>query len=125
MFSSCFMLLVENRFKKFMISSVCGLKKDYLYKRCKIANNEIFKEDAFFHLKEDFNCHSDIMDELNNKKLYSALISLTEKQRFILSMTVIYGYSEIEVASRLNISQQRVSKVKNKILKKLRENIKE
>ena len=65
------------------------------------------------------------MDEICNRQLYNTVVSLTDKQRFILFMLVVDGYSENEVASKLNISQQRVNKVKNKVLTILRKNLEE
>ena len=126
MFSSSFMDLVENRFKKFMYCSVHGLKKDYLYKQHKIMNSEVFQDDVVVYLKEeDFRHKFGVMDEICNRQLYNTVVSLTDKQRFILFMLVVDGYSENEVASKLNISQQRVNKVKNKVLTILRKNLEE
>lgn len=125
MFSSHFMDRVENRFKKFMYCSVYGLKKDYLCKQRKRTDSEVFQDDSFVHLKEDFRCDLDILNEICNKQLYDTIIALTDKQRSILFMLIIDQYSESEAASRLNISQQRVNKVKSKVLTILRESLEE
>lgn len=127
MVSSQFMEKVENRFKKFMYCSVQGLKKDYLCKQSKIIDSEVSQEDIFVYIQKDtdFEFHLNVMDEICNKQLYNTVISLTDKQRCILFMLVLDGYSESEVASELNISQQRVNKVKNKVLAKLKKNLEE
>ena len=106
-----------------MFCSVYGLKKDYLCKQYKMVDNEVFQEDIFLSLKDDFNCPLDAMEEICDKQLYDAIVSLTSRQKSILFMIVVDGYSEIEVASELNISQQRVNKVKNKALAVLRKNL--
>ena len=83
MFSSSFMDLVENRFKKFMYCSVHGLKKDYLYKQHKIMNSEVFQDDVVVYLKEDFNHKLGIMDEICN-------ISQNKKEVITTSLIIIY-----------------------------------
>ena len=50
-----------------------------------------------------------------------ALAALPERQRRVIEL-LIGGYSEVEIASRLNISQQRVNKLRQEAKKILRNN---
>ncbi|MBH0176239.1 sigma-70 family RNA polymerase sigma factor [Fictibacillus sp. 23RED33] len=57
---------------------------------------------------------------INDSKLENALRTLTEKQRKIILLNVVYKYKDIEIANALNITQQAVSKSKKQGLLKLR-----
>ena len=52
-----------------------------------------------------------------------ALYSLTEKQKQIINLVYIKGFSDTEIGQLLNISQQAVSKTHKKALKNIREYI--
>ncbi|MDF0725781.1 sigma-70 family RNA polymerase sigma factor [Cytobacillus sp. S13-E01] len=62
-------------------------------------------------------------DYIQEKSLYQAISSLTLKQKHILYLSYIKNLSDTHIAERLNISQQAVTKTKNKALVKVRRNI--
>lgn len=61
----------------------------------------------------------DISEQVVNPKLYEALNSLTDKQREIINLAYVKGYSDTEIALLLDKSQQAVSKTHKKALNKL------
>jgi len=54
-----------------------------------------------------------------------ALSQLSERERFVIEQLFWDGWTEAEIAQELGISQQMVSKIKGKTLRKLREILKE
>jgi len=50
-----------------------------------------------------------------------ALSQLSERERFVIEQLFWDGWTEAEIAQELGISQQMVSKIKGKALRKLRE----
>ncbi|WP_243125486.1 sigma factor-like helix-turn-helix DNA-binding protein [Clostridium transplantifaecale] len=56
-------------------------------------------------------------------RLYDALDSLEVEERLLIDELFFRGVSEWDLAKRLGLSQQAVSKRKKKLLKKLREKI--
>ncbi|WP_411844579.1 sigma-70 family RNA polymerase sigma factor [Schinkia azotoformans] len=61
-----------------------------------------------------------IEDYIENVELIKKLRSLSQHQKNILSMSYIDDLKDKEIAKMLCISQQAVSKTRNKALKKLR-----
>ena len=57
------------------------------------------------------------------RRLYEALDELEVEERLLIDELFFQGVSEGELAKRLGISQQAVSKRKRKLLKQLREKI--
>ncbi|MBS4024971.1 MAG: sigma-70 family RNA polymerase sigma factor [Clostridia bacterium] len=57
---------------------------------------------------------------LSNKNFYLYINNLPQKQKSILHNYIISGLTEKEISKKLNISQQAVNKVKNKIFSNLR-----
>lgn len=47
--------------------------------------------------------------------------SLSKKQHIVLKLSYLYGFSDIEIAKKLNISKQAVNKIKKRGLKILNE----
>jgi RNA polymerase sigma factor (sigma-70 family) len=66
------------------------------------------------------------LEELSEEKpLYYALRLLTPKERRILEWGYLYNFSDTEIAEKLGVSQQTVSRTRNKALDKLRMSVKE
>lgn len=63
--------------------------------------------------------HDDIAAFIDHEDLQSALNSLTSKQREVIFLLYFKGFSQHEVAERLNISQQAVAKCKKGAIKAL------
>ena len=57
--------------------------------------------------------------------IHLALSQLSERERFVIEQLFWDGWTEAEIAQELGISQQMVSKIKGKTLRKLREILKE
>ena len=52
------------------------------------------------------------------------LNDLSEKQRFVIIQKYIIGFSDVEIAERMNISRQAVNRLINRALENLRNNSK-
>jgi RNA polymerase sigma factor (sigma-70 family) len=63
---------------------------------------------------------NDILENIENEKLFNSLKLLTEKQRYILSLIYIKDFSNKDVAELLNESQQNISNIHRSALKKLK-----
>ncbi|MGX9134122.1 sigma-70 family RNA polymerase sigma factor [Rummeliibacillus sp. JY-2-4R] len=80
------------------------------------------KDLAIYH--EDFEIQSDIiLDYISDPMIYQAVKSLTLNQRNILYLVYIKSWTDIEVSQYLQISQQAVSKSRNKAIKKIRKQL--
>ncbi|WP_078598379.1 sigma-70 family RNA polymerase sigma factor [Evansella clarkii] len=66
---------------------------------------------------------SSLLEAIQDKTIYEALIRLTDRQLFILNLHFVYQLSHTEIAEKLNVSQQSVSKTIKKSLNKLRNSI--
>jgi len=122
-FDENFKIAVENRFKKFLVISIMGLKKDYYRKEISRAKREPLLYDTELNLDE-LSCHYDeVFDgnlmETTREDLFLALKSLTAKQLQIIKLLELEDLTEAEVAKLLNITQQGVSKAKKRAIKKM------
>ena len=59
----------------------------------------------------------------DNRRLYQALDELNVEERLLIDALFFSGITEGEVAARLGVTQQAVSKRKKRLLRKLREKI--
>ena len=59
----------------------------------------------------------------DNRRLYQALDELNVEERLLIDALFFSGITEGELAARLGVTQQAVSKRKKRLLKKLREKI--
>lgn len=50
------------------------------------------------------------IEEITNKQLYKAVISLSAKDKQILTLLVFDGFNQTEIAEQLGVSQQAISK---------------
>lgn len=123
-FDEEFMITTENRFKKFLMISITGMKKDYYRKEIMrterellLYNPELGFENLKYHYDEIF--EGNIL-ESSQEDLLMALKSLTAKQLQIIKLLEIEDFTETEAAKLLNISQQGVHKSKASAIKKLR-----
>jgi RNA polymerase sigma factor (sigma-70 family) len=78
---------------------------------------------------EEIDFHSDALITLEeiseHRAFYHALRLLTDKEKQILEQVYIQNFSDTEIARKLGVSQQTVSKTRKKALAKLRMNMKE
>lgn len=68
--------------------------------------------------------HEDLSQIFEDVRLAEGVANLTEKQREVLYMIYILELSEKEIAKRMNVTQQAISKVRKAAIKKMRETIK-
>lgn len=108
-----------NNFKKndgiiinYIYNSLKNKKIDLFRKYVKGINTEI---ELNFNITEDIS-NAQIEDKICMKIL---LQSLNKYQRTILKYKFINGFSDKEIASKLNISRQAVNRTKNRALKQL------
>ena len=59
----------------------------------------------------------------DNRRLYQALEELNVEERLLIDALFFSGITESELAARLGVTQQAVSKRKKRLLRKLREKI--
>ena len=69
-------------------------------------------------------CFIELENQISDPRLYSAFMRLTERERKILNLIVNCSLTDTEIAQFFNVSQQSISRSKNKALRKLREAIK-
>lgn len=124
MYDERFMERVENRFKKFLVMTVQGIRKDYEKKERRKQNNEFLTEDIV-ELPDTrlFEYDKNILDMIESVDVYNALESLTSRQKNILFMMLIHDCSEANIASQLHITQQCVNSTKKKALLKLKKKL--
>ncbi|MFI2859334.1 sigma-70 family RNA polymerase sigma factor [Paenibacillus sp. JSM ZJ436] len=83
------------------------------YRAKKINNKELPLIDRDY-IREDFTKHS-----IDNILMEQAFKDLPKNGKYILDKIYLQGFSEIEVARQLNMSQQAVNKWKRKMLNEL------
>ena len=63
------------------------------------------------------------MDEIENDSLYKAIMKLTPKRRELVQLLVFEGYSQVDAAEKLGISQGTVWNQWEKIVNLLKETV--
>ena len=101
----------DNEFIGYIAASIkyqyYKLLKERNYLNYEIVDNELVQ---FTCVQVDFDLNIYI-DNLLDK--------LTTKEKFILTAIYFYGYKEIEISKKLNVSRQAINKIKKTALKKL------
>ncbi|WP_041589451.1 sigma-70 family RNA polymerase sigma factor [Thermoanaerobacterium thermosaccharolyticum] len=96
-----------------------GMKNEYIRlskKNVKIKENEFLILDDKEIIVDNFE-----YENIENKIFVQEVLNkLTPLKKKIILETIIYGKKEIDIAAKLNISQQAVSKTKKKALEKMR-----
>jgi len=64
-------------------------------------------------------------NKIENPALYQAICSLTTRQRNILEYAYLRGMTDTEIANKEGVSQQSISKMRNKTLSKLKKDLME
>jgi RNA polymerase sigma factor (sigma-70 family) len=80
----------------------------------------VMKKKIVIGINYDLLCDNSHVDFDNNIFISSLLDSLPEKQRKIIILKYIYGFSNIEIAKLLKVSRQAINNVKNRALKNLK-----
>lgn len=75
--------------------------------RCKSFENQFFENEGF-------------PDNFEHLEISEAIKQLTPKQRLVIILKYIYGYSDNEIGASLNISRQAVNRLLNRALEDLR-----
>ncbi|WP_100397933.1 helix-turn-helix transcriptional regulator [Bacillus sp. FJAT-44742] len=71
-----------------------------------------------------FDYSKNLDDAISSPSLIEGLSKLKKQEKLVLRDYYAYGYTDKEIAKRLSVSQQAISKKRNRILKKLKVSIK-
>lgn len=71
-----------------------------------------------------FDYSKNLDDAVSSTSLIEGLSKLEKQEKLVLRDYYAYGYTDKEIAKRLSVSQQAISKKRNRILKKLKVSIK-
>lgn len=82
----------------------------------------VFRDDDFFNQLSDpkWDFRDKIDAQLASERLYKALDTITDRERYVLIETVIKGKSFEKVASEKNVSNSRIQQIQAKGIRKLR-----
>ena len=86
-----------------------------------LKDNEVYTSLSFFSTIEE----KTIVECSSNMKLTNILLKLTEKQKKILTLSIIDQYNSKEIAEELNLSDSRVRHILNDTLKEIRKKMEE
>ncbi|WP_010647700.1 sigma-70 family RNA polymerase sigma factor [Oceanobacillus massiliensis] len=62
-------------------------------------------------------------DKIENPALYNAIRSLTPRQKYILEASYLFNMTDTEIAARDGVSQQSISKTRNKALANIKKQL--
>ncbi|WP_066875027.1 RNA polymerase sigma factor [Clostridium mediterraneense] len=106
----------DNHIKGFIIKSLVNKRTDIFRKYLKIKDREVSIE----NLTNNFLSFDSY--DLSNE-FYTLIENLSEKQRYVISLEFIEGFTDSEVAKIMNISRQAVNSMKNRAIASLRKAI--
>lgn len=86
-----------------------------------LEGKEVYTSLSFFSDIEE----KTIVDCSSNAKLTNILFKLTEKQKKILTLSIIEQYNSKEIAQELSLSDSRVRHILNDTLKEIRKKLEE
>ncbi|GAA0464227.1 sigma-70 family RNA polymerase sigma factor [Alkalibacillus silvisoli] len=66
---------------------------------------------------------SSLLEAIQDQTIYETLIRLTDRQLLIINLHFVHQLSHTEIAEKLKVSQQSISKTIKKILNKLRDSM--
>ncbi|WP_405099899.1 sigma-70 family RNA polymerase sigma factor [Oceanobacillus sp. FSL H7-0719] len=107
----------------------------YRKKQLLILDQPIHKDGGTSILDVITNEHTSSVDEaalknsqcleyhIENPTLYQAILSLTPRQKYILNASYLFNMTDTEIAAKEGVSQQTISKTRNKALRKLRKQL--
>lgn len=108
--------LPNNKNEKIITSYIAkSIKNEYI--KLSKKNQLITQNEIFFEIEPvgDSNLDMETIIDIKN-----ALKILTTNQRRVIKLKMYYGYSDAEIAAKLNITRQAVNKTKKAALKKIR-----
>lgn len=75
---------------------------------------------------ENLESQSTLLEDIvTNERLFSIIKSLTEKEKNVLIQRYIFDFTDTQIAEKLSVSQQAVSKMRKRALNKLKKLINE
>ena len=86
-----------------------------------LKDNEVYTSLSFFSSMEE----KSIVECSSNIKLTNILLKLTEKQKKILTLSIIEQYSSKEIAEILHLSDSRVRHILNDTLREIKNRLEE
>lgn len=66
---------------------------------------------------------SECSDEKNLKLDDNLLLKLTPKERVVIEQIIIYGYSSVDIAKKLDTTKENINQIKLRALKKIRSSL--
>ena len=112
---------IEKQFTTFVVRTVLGIKCDYHRREQRHRSRESSFPDIEISVEQqNFEIYIELSDLLNSCNLRTCcrLKKLTDKQIYVL-IKILNGYTEKEIAASLNITQQGVHAIKQRIKIKL------
>lgn len=79
-----------------------------------------------FNNKQYYEYHSpslSFQDHLTNEELFKSFNQLTEKQKYIITLSYLHQMTDTEIAKSLGITQQSIYKTRKSAIKKLRDGV--
>lgn len=102
--------MYQKRFPLILTEKEEGGEKDINLNDREAEIESIVEKEALWSAMEEY---------ISNKKIYSAVLSLTPSQRAILTYAYLYKLTDTEIAQRIRTSQQYVSKTRKTALKRI------
>lgn len=84
-----------------------------------VSLKELIEDESASRMFEE-RMEKELGDFIQNPALYNAILALNERQKQIFYLSFIKEMSDTEIARRLNVTQQAITKSKNNALKKVR-----
>ncbi|KGR86172.1 sigma-70 family RNA polymerase sigma factor [Lysinibacillus odysseyi] len=84
-----------------------------------VSLKELIEDESASTMFEE-KIEKELGDFIQNPAIYNAILTLNERQKQIFYLSFIKEMSDTEIAKRLHVSQQAITKSKNNALKKVR-----
>ncbi len=126
--------IIERQFTNYFLKSFKYIRSNYYKAKNRHSKkvgeiltgdieNEYFEQIKKNHPKDTIICqlaYNINIDYIDNEKLYKILSEFTELDMKVLNLLIVNGNTQKEIAEHLKISQPRVSAIKKKYLKSLK-----
>lgn len=111
--------------KKKIVLSGEGVAVNYIYKILLSKKNDLLRKkqrciNETYAIPEIIDTCFDRASIEDQVIVNEAISQLPKKQKAVIRMRYIHGYSDIEIASQLRLTRQMVGKIRNEGIKKLR-----
>ncbi|SDM59151.1 RNA polymerase sigma factor, sigma-70 family [Psychrobacillus sp. OK028] len=97
--------------------------KRYQLATAKSGGAELICEQHFNQFYEYHSSSLSFQDHLTSEELFRSFNQLTEKQKYIITLSYLHQMTDTEISKSLGISQQSVYKTRKSAIKKLRDGV--